>query len=154
MIQAHPRRPSGYDARPDYRVDLLPRRNHARAFADGVMLANSRRTILVDEQGHGLVVYFPREDVAIDRLAAMPGRSTFCAYKGEANYFATLADPSRPIAWTYLNPFVQVAAIAAAIAFYQDRVLLLLGCAGDTQPGPGIDEGADRAVSPAQGRQL
>ena len=56
---------SGFDARPDYRVDILARRNRVTVSVDGEVLADSRRTLLVDEQDHGLVFYFPPDDVRL-----------------------------------------------------------------------------------------
>jgi uncharacterized protein (DUF427 family) len=119
--------PSGYIERPDYRVDLLRRRNLVVARDGEAVLASSRRTILVDEQDHGLVVYFPADNVAWDRLVEMAGRSSVCPFKGEARYFALLADPGLPIAWCYGEPFIDVAGIAGHAAFYQDRITLTLG---------------------------
>jgi uncharacterized protein (DUF427 family) len=46
---------SGFVARPDYRVEVLARRNRVTVSFDGEVLADSVRTLLVDEQDHGLV---------------------------------------------------------------------------------------------------
>lgn len=120
---------SGYEVRPDYRVDLLRRRNHVTAKVGDIELASTRGAILVDEQDHGLVFYIPAGDVSLERLTPMAGRSSHCPYKGEARYFALPDDPTRPIAWCYDQPYVQVAAIAGHFAFYQDRVILVVGIA-------------------------
>ena len=124
---------SGYASRPDYRVDLLPRRNVVQARAGSVVLATSRRTIVVDEQDHALVFYFPRSDVAMDRLAAMADRRTTCPYKGDASYWALAGGGGEPVAWSYEAPHVQVGALAGYIAFYQDRVDIRVG--GEAMPG-------------------
>ena len=121
--------PSGYGERYDYRVDILRRLNRVTATLDGVELASSRRTLLVDEQDHGLVFYFPRQDVALDRLAAMPEHSSRCPYKGTASYWGYAGQPGEPIAWSYENPYPQVAQIKGYIAFYQDRVTVSVGTA-------------------------
>jgi uncharacterized protein (DUF427 family) len=118
---------SGYLTRPDYRVDLLRRRNHAVVRLGEATLASSRKAIFVDEQDHGLVVYFPRGDVDLSALVAVPGRATVCPYKGEASYWALAAAPTEPIAWSYEQPFAEVAGIVGYIAFYQDRVEVRLG---------------------------
>lgn len=120
---------TGYDLRPDYRVDLLPRRNLVRITLHGREIAASRRTILVDEQDHGLVFYVPRADVAADRLVPLGTLRTHCPFKGDADHFAAPEDPATPIAWTYPRPLLQVAAIAGHIAFYQDRVTVTVGAA-------------------------
>ena len=120
---------SGYEARPDYRVDLHRRRNRVRASFAGRSLADSRRTLLVDEQNHGLVFYFPREDVDMAALTPMADMTSHCPYKGDANYWTAQADPGLPIAWSYEAPYAQVAALAGYVAFYQDRVEVNLGVA-------------------------
>jgi len=122
-------KPSGYAERYDYRVDILRRLNRVTATLDGGVLAESRRTLLVDEQDHGLVFYFPREDVRLDRLAAMPDETSRCPYKGDASYWAHADRPDRAIAWSYETPYPEVAPIKGYIAFYQDRVTVSVGTA-------------------------
>jgi uncharacterized protein (DUF427 family) len=121
--------PSGYAERYDYRLDILRRLNRVTATLDGVVLAESRRTLLVDEQDHGLVFYFPRQDVRFDRLTPMPKKSSRCPWKGEASYWGAADLPEEPIAWSYENPYPEVAQIKAYIAFYQDRVIVSVGTA-------------------------
>jgi uncharacterized protein (DUF427 family) len=121
--------PSGYAERYDYRVDILRRQNRVTATLDGVALGESRRTLLVDEQDHGLVFYFPRQDVRLDRLASMPGKSSRCPYKGEASYWARADRPDEAIAWSYETPYPEVAPIKEYIAFYQDKVTVSVGTA-------------------------
>src|SRR5262245_8744607 len=41
---------TGFDTRPDYRVDLLARRNDVTASVDGKVIARTTRVLLVDEQ--------------------------------------------------------------------------------------------------------
>ena len=120
---------SGYAERYDYRVDILRRLNRVTATLGGAVLAESRHTLLVDEQDHGLVFYFPRQDVQFDRLSPMPDRSSRCPYKGEASYWAHVDRPDEPIAWSYETPYPEVAQIKAYIAFYQDRVTVSVGTA-------------------------
>lgn len=118
---------SGYVQRPDYRVDLLVRRNRFDARAGEVLLASSERCILVDEQDHGLVVYFPRQDVHLDQLEASD-HTTRCPYKGSASHWQLPAG-TEVVAWTYDDPYPQVAQLAGYIAFYQDRVTVSVGVA-------------------------
>lgn len=114
---------SGYIDRPDYRVDLLPRTNRTIARLGDRVIADSDRAVVVDEQGHALVSYFHPDDVRRDLLVAVAGKTSICPFKGEATYFAAADDATAtPIAWTYPQPFVQVAALEGYIAFYQDRV--------------------------------
>jgi uncharacterized protein (DUF427 family) len=118
---------SGYVERPDYRVDVLPRRNRFEARAGDVVLASSERCLLVDEQDHGVVVYFPRPDV--DLAALEPSDVvTRCPYKGDASHWQ-LPGGDRPVAWSYEQPYAEVARIAGYVAFYQDRVTVAIGVA-------------------------
>ena len=116
--------PSGYGERYDYRVDILRRLNRVTATLDGAVLATSRRTLLVDEQDHGLVFYFPRQDVRLDLLAPMPDRSSRCPYKGDASYFSIPSAGAKAInaVWSYENPHAAMAQIKDYLAFYPDRV--------------------------------
>ena len=122
-------KPSGYETRPDYRVDLHRRRNRVRARLGGRILADSRRTLLLDEQNHGLVFYFAREDVDMAALTAVADMTSHCPYKGDANYWTAQVEPGQLIAWSYETPYPQVAALTGYVAFYQDRVEVTLGTA-------------------------
>jgi uncharacterized protein (DUF427 family) len=124
---------SGYVERPDYRVDILTRRNHVTASAGGVVLADSARCLIVDEQDHGIVVYFPRDDVRLDLLADSD-HVTHCPFKGRARHWTLAAAGDVPVAWSYEEPYPEVARIAGYVAFYQDRVDVRLGVAQRRAP--------------------
>jgi uncharacterized protein (DUF427 family) len=120
--------PYGFADRFDYRVDILPRRNRVTASLDGVPLADTTASLVVDEQDHGLVLYIPRVDVRMDLLVATDD-SSICPYKGVASYWklADGAEGDGPIAWAYDSPWPEVARIAGHIAFYQDIVQVSIG---------------------------
>lgn len=120
-------RPSGYETRPDYRVDLLRRRNRVRVVASGQVIADSARAIVVDEQGHGLVYYFPRADIVAGSLVPVEDKTSHCPYKGDASYLALAGTPGDAIAWAYPSPYREVALITDYVAFYQDRVDVIVG---------------------------
>ena len=89
-----------------------------------VVLADSHKTLIVEETGYERVIYFPPEDVSTERLVQTEDRST-CPFKGEARYFVNnVAKNSQPLAWTYPSVFDEVAPIKGYIAFYEDRVEL------------------------------
>ncbi|MGN6474747.1 MAG: DUF427 domain-containing protein [Mycobacteriales bacterium] len=113
--------------RPDYRVDLLRRRNLVTVRAGDTVIARTTSPLLVDEQDHGIVVYVPEADVDLSHLAEID-HSTRCPYKGQASHWR-LTDGDEPVAWTYRDPYPQVAQIAGHIAFYQDRVTVEIGVA-------------------------
>jgi uncharacterized protein (DUF427 family) len=120
--------------RPDYRVDLLARRNrvtvrtdylHRRAGHDDV-IAETLHPLIVDEQDHGLAVYFPRGDVQMQHLEPSE-HVTHCPFKGRATHWQLAGTDGPPVAWSYEEPFPEVARIAGFIAFYQDRVHVEIG---------------------------
>ncbi len=119
------RRASLYDQHPDYRVDLEPGPTRMRASLAGVTLAESDRCLVVRETRHAPVVYFPREDVRLEHFERTD-HDTFCPFKGEASYWSLRAgDRFEPnAAWSYEDPFEQVAGLKGYVAFYSDRVVL------------------------------
>ena len=118
---------SAWIDRPDYRVDVLRRRNVVTVRAGERLLGRTTSALLVDEQDHGLVFYIPETDVNFDLLAATDDRSR-CPFKGDASYWR-LIDGDDSVAWTYRDPYPEVARIRGHVAFYQDRVSVELGVA-------------------------
>lgn len=116
----------GFRERFDYRVDILARRNLCTARTEGGrLIARTAQPLVVDEQDHGLVVYFPEADV--DRSALTPiDLVTTCPYKGRATHWS-LVDETDPVAWAYLQPHPEVARLVGHIAFYQDRIRVEVG---------------------------
>ena len=112
--------------RPDYRVDLLARRNRVMVRSDTDVIAETQRPLIVDEQDHGLVVYFPREDVQM-HLLEPSDTVTHCPFKGAASHWRLVGAGGPDVAWSYEEPFPEVARIASYVAFYQDRVHVELG---------------------------
>ncbi|MEE2032506.1 DUF427 domain-containing protein [Rhodococcus chondri] len=117
---------AGFAARPDYRVDIHARRNVVRAALDGVCLAETANSLLVDEQDHGLVFYFPRSDVAV-ALSPAEAAASRCPFKGEATYWRFEGDGGEPLCWSYEAPMEQVARLRGHVAFYQDKVTVSVG---------------------------
>ena len=91
-------------------------------------MARTTSPLLVDEQDHGLVVYFPRDDVEV-ALTLDPDTTSRCPYKGQASYWRFAGDGDAPVCWSYDEPYPQVRQIAGHVAFYQDRVRVQLGVA-------------------------
>jgi uncharacterized protein (DUF427 family) len=118
---------SGWVKRPDYRVDILPRRNVVTARSGDTVLAQTTSALLVDEQDHGLVFYIPEADVNFEHLEPTDDRSR-CPFKGDASYWR-LIDGGKPVAWTYRDPYPEVARLRGYVAFYQDRVTVEIGVA-------------------------
>ena len=92
------------------------------ARVNGVVVADSHKTLVLDETNYGRVVYFPPQDVMTGQLTASDS-STTCPFKGEAKYFAAEIDgKTRDVAWHYPAVYDEVSEIEGHIAFYADRV--------------------------------
>ena len=118
-----PSRPSLYHKYPDYRVDLEPETKRVRLRYHGAVIADSTRTLTVRESGHDPVAYFPRDDVQLEHLERTDHRS-FCPFKGDASYWTLSVGDDRDenAAWSYEDPFEEVAGLRDYVAFYPDRV--------------------------------
>jgi len=117
---------SMYRERPDYRVDLLARTNVMTAWLGEVCLARSNACLTVDEQDHGLVVYFPPDAVDFSHLEPVDHR-TVCPFKGQAVYWRAAGSEGSGMAWSYPDPFPEVARLAGYVAFDQDEVRVTIG---------------------------
>jgi uncharacterized protein (DUF427 family) len=115
-VIAHPRDPF-------HAMEILPTSRVVRVEADGELLAQSRRARLLFE-GTLLPVraYLPREDVRADLRPS--ARRSQCAYKGHARYWSV--GSQEDIAWTYDEPLRGAELIAGLVAFFNERVDLVL----------------------------
>jgi uncharacterized protein (DUF427 family) len=113
---------------PYHSITILPSSRDVRVELDGVVLAESRRARLLYE---GVLLpmraYVPREDVLVDLLPS-PTR-TQCGHKGEATYWSVEIDGAthEDVAWTYVTPSRRVSEIAGLVAFFSERVDLVIG---------------------------
>jgi uncharacterized protein (DUF427 family) len=118
-IVAHPRDPF-------HRIDVLQGSRHVRLELDGSVLAESSRPRLLFETNLPTRYYLPAEDVRVE-LRPSPTR-TYCAYKGEASYWS--ADLGETVvadlAWTYRNPLRDATDVAGLVAFFNERVDVML----------------------------
>ena len=119
---------SAFADRPDYRVDILPRRNRVTVSAGTQVLADSQLCLLLDEQDHGLVFYFPPGDVRLD-LFVPDVRTSVCPFKGVATYRRFSREGVDVLIWAYEEPFPEVARLTGYVAFFQDAVDLRVGVA-------------------------
>ncbi len=99
-------------------------------------LARSTRALRVLETASPPTVYVPPDDVAMDRLATMPGES-LCEWKGRAEYLCLASRPAAgAVAWRVPAPFEGYEALAGLISFYPGRVRCRLG-EHEVVPQPG-----------------
>ena len=124
---AHPRDPF-------HRVDVLPSSREIRLELDGHVLAESSRPMLLFETMLPTRFYLPREDVKAELTPT--STHTYCAYKGQASYWSvsaggrTLTD----VAWTYNEPLHDAAEVRGLVAFFNERVDVVLD--GERQDRP------------------
>ncbi len=94
-----------------------------RVIADSRVVADSRNALALREGDYPVVHYIPRGDVDMT-LLTRTGHTSYCPYKGDANYYSITVGGDRSInaGWTYEAPHESVAAIKDHLAFYPDRV--------------------------------
>ena len=87
--------------------------------AGGAVLGESDNALELTEGDYPAVIYFPRDDIAMDFLDETDN-STTCPWKGEASYFSivTKSTTLANAAWSYDTPKDAVAQIAGHLAFY------------------------------------
>ena len=89
-----------------------------RVFLDDAVIADSVGARLLFETGYQPVIYFPPEDVAMDRLTRTT-QTTRCPHKGEASYWTVAAGDKEAenAAWSYPSPLPTAAAVAGYVSF-------------------------------------
>jgi uncharacterized protein (DUF427 family) len=99
------------------RVERTPRR--VRGVFAGQAVVDSRGTLILFEQGHLPVYYFPVEDVRADLVEASDKRTT-CARKGEATYGSIRVGDrvAEDALWRYEEPIDECPDISGHVAFY------------------------------------
>ena len=105
---------------------------------NGMVIADTSESRRVLETSHPPVYYIPPKDIRMESLAEEPDTS-FCEWKGRANYYAVIVGSKRAqrAAWCYPNPVLTYADIKNYVAFYAER---MDGCYVDGErvtPQPG-----------------
>lgn len=116
-IVGHPRNPYS-------RVDAVRSHRHVRVELDGVVLADTRSPVLVFETGLPTRYYIDRTDVSFEHLVPS-NTETLCPYKGTTSgYWSVQVGDTvhADLAWTYQYPLPAVAAIAGLVAFYNEKI--------------------------------
>jgi uncharacterized protein (DUF427 family) len=113
---------------PYTRVDAVRSSRDVRIELGGHHLAESRSPVLVFETGLPTRYYLDRSCLNLTALRRT-GTQTVCPYKGETSDYWTAEVPGRvevDVAWSYRQPFAALAPIAGLVAFYNDRVDIIL----------------------------
>ncbi|PSN65772.1 DUF427-domain-containing protein [Corynespora cassiicola Philippines] len=115
-IKDHPKNP-------ERRIDVTPSTSTIRVELDGVKLAESSKSLFLDEKPYRTRYYLPRDSVNWDVLKKSD-TVTHCPYKGDANYHHVVVNGKehRDIVWAYDDPITKTAAIAGSLCFYNEKV--------------------------------
>lgn len=113
----------GYAKHPGYRIDIVPAGKRVQVFFNGESVADSADALLMHEENHQPVYYFPPADVAM-ALLRRTNRATHCPFKGDASYWSLDAggQSSENAVWSYQAPCDECLSIKGYLAFYRDRM--------------------------------
>ncbi len=108
---------------PDHPITVEPANQRVRVLAGGSVIADTAEALILREASYPPVYYVPRKDAQMAALKRSD-HTSYCPYKGEANYFSIPAggDKSVDAIWTYEAAYDAVSAIKDHLAFYPDRV--------------------------------
>ncbi len=121
QVFVHPRNPY-------VRVDAVRSTRPVRVELDGVVLAETASPVMVFETGLPTRYYIARTEVDLAHL--LPTETiTECPYKGTTSGYwsVRIGDSVHPdLAWTYDFPTRQLTPIAGMVAFYNEKVDIVL----------------------------
>jgi uncharacterized protein (DUF427 family) len=120
-VFVHPRNPY-------VRVDAVRSTRRIRVELDGSVLAESASPVMVFETGLPTRYYLNRTDVHFNHLDRS-GTVTSCPYKGRTTDYwnVRIGETTYPdLAWAYDFPTRQLLPIAGMIAFYNEKVDIIL----------------------------
>jgi uncharacterized protein (DUF427 family) len=121
QVFVHPRSPY-------VRVDALRSNRTVRVELDGAVLADACSTVMVFETGLPTRYYLSRTDIDFGHLIPTD-TVTSCPYKGmTSSYWSVRAGGTvhPDLAWSYDFPTRQLLPIAGMIAFYNEKVDIVL----------------------------
>jgi uncharacterized protein (DUF427 family) len=128
-VFVHPRSPY-------VRVDALRSTRHVRVELEGVRLAESASTVMVFETGLPTRYYFNRTEVDFTHLEPTD-TVTSCPYKGMTTGYWSIRigdTVHKDLVWAYDFPTRQLIPIAGLVAFYNEKVDVIVD--GETLPRP------------------
>jgi uncharacterized protein (DUF427 family) len=103
---------------------VVPCERRVRVEFGGEVLADSTSALRVLETSHPPTIFVPPADLRLDLLTPSEARTTWCEYKGTADYLdsAVPGVNAVAIAWRYLDPSPGFESIRDHVAFYPGRV--------------------------------
>lgn len=88
---------------------------------DNGVIAKTQRSKRVLETASPPTYYIPPEDIDFSQLVRVTG-SSFCEWKGAAEYWAPASTAGMPVAWSYPQPKTAFITIRDWLCFYPNRV--------------------------------
>ena len=125
---------------PYTRVDCLRSTRSVRVESHGIVLAETSSPVMLFETGLPTRYYFNRTDVDFTKLVPSD-TETSCPYKGTTTgYWSALIEGrTHPdVAWTYDFPTREVLPIAGLVAFYNEKVDIVLDGVQLERPATGM----------------
>lgn len=115
-------RSPGHAKSPNHKVQEQRLQQRVQVEVAGEIIADSADVIEVDEDGSPRRYYFLRNDVNMAKLTRTT-KTTYCPFKGTANYFAVNADSKRfdDVVWTYEDPYQEHADLRDRVAFWDEK---------------------------------
>jgi uncharacterized protein (DUF427 family) len=107
----------------EWPVRIEPNHRRVRVLVDGVVVADTIRSMYLFETGHLPVYYLPKEDIRFD-LLEHTDRATHCPYKGDAEYWSIVVGERRieNAVWGYPSPIEGAPDLSGYVAFYWNKV--------------------------------
>src|ERR1700723_138342 len=108
---------------PEHPITISPGCGKVRVTVAGTIVAESTRSLRLEEKGYPPVYYLPRNDAEMSLLVRTT-HYTYCPYKGDCTYYSVPIGGSKSEyeVWTYERPHEAVANIKEYLAFYPSRV--------------------------------
>ena len=127
-VYTHPRDPYK-------RIDILSSSRHVQVSVAGALVADSRQPRVLYETGLPARYYLPMTDVRLDLLRPSSAQS-HCPYKGVAAYWDLVIDGTvhEGLVWGYRTPLPESQKVAGLVAFYNEKVDLVLDDVPQEQP--------------------
>jgi uncharacterized protein (DUF427 family) len=115
-------------------IELREDGRRIEIMVDGVLIASTTGAVSLHETGLPPRHYLPRGDVQVELRSTDKG--TTCPFKGAASYWSIEVDGNRHenLVWAYEDPIEGMEAIKGRIAFFDERVDVVID--GEPQPRP------------------
>jgi uncharacterized protein (DUF427 family) len=130
-------------------IELREEERHIEISVGGVVVASTGRAVVLQETGLPPRYYLPREDVRTELLRATE-QSTSCPFKGAASYWSLDVGGRRHenVVWSYEQPIHGMERIAGRLAFFDERVDVVVDGVVQARPQTQWTPGAVPAEHP------